>query len=66
MSSESPEVHGRCEPAFESLRQALAEIMDAGSEVGTALAVHVGEPFHARIPLLVERAAGGAWAMYDR
>lgn len=42
MSSESPEVHGRCEPAFESLRQALAEIMDAGSEVGAALAVHVG------------------------
>jgi CubicO group peptidase (beta-lactamase class C family) len=43
MSSESPEVHGRCEPAFESLRQALAEIMDAGSEVGAALAVHVGK-----------------------
>ena len=42
MSSESPEVHGRCEPAFESVRQALAEIMDAGSEVGAALAVHVG------------------------
>jgi len=42
MSSESPAVHGRCEPAFESLRQALAEIMDAGSEVGAALAVHVG------------------------
>jgi CubicO group peptidase (beta-lactamase class C family) len=42
MSSESSEVHGRCEPAFESLRQALAEIMDAGSEVGAALAVHVG------------------------
>jgi CubicO group peptidase (beta-lactamase class C family) len=42
MSSESPEVHGRCEPAFESLRQALAEIMGAGSEVGAALAVHVG------------------------
>lgn len=43
MSSESPEVHGRCEPAFESLRRALAEIMDAGSEVGAALAVHVGK-----------------------
>jgi CubicO group peptidase (beta-lactamase class C family) len=43
MSSESPEVHGRCEPAFESLRQALAEIMDAGSEVGAALAVYVGK-----------------------
>ncbi len=42
MSSESPEVHGRCEPAFESLRRALAEIMDAGSEVGAALAVHLG------------------------
>ena len=43
MSSESREVHGRCEPAFESLRRALAEIMDAGSEVGAALAVHVGK-----------------------
>jgi CubicO group peptidase (beta-lactamase class C family) len=43
MSSESSEVHGRCEPAFESLRRALAEIMDAGSEVGAALAVHVGK-----------------------
>ncbi len=43
MSSGSPEVHGRCEPAFESLRRALAEIMDAGSEVGAALAVHVGK-----------------------
>ena len=42
MSSESLEVHGRCEPAFESLRRALAEIMDAGSEVGAALAVQVG------------------------
>jgi CubicO group peptidase (beta-lactamase class C family) len=43
MSAELPEVHGRCEPAFESLRQALAEIMDAGFEVGAALAVHVGQ-----------------------
>ncbi|MBI3107079.1 MAG: beta-lactamase family protein [Candidatus Rokubacteria bacterium] len=43
MSSESPEVHGRCEPAFESLRRALTEIMDTGSEVGAALAVHVGK-----------------------
>jgi CubicO group peptidase (beta-lactamase class C family) len=42
MNAESPEVHGRCEPAFEPLRRALAEIMDAGSEVGAALAVHVG------------------------
>src|SRR3989338_5471810 len=42
MSAEPPEVHGRCEPAFEPLRQALAEIMDAGSEVGAALAVQVG------------------------
>ena len=41
MRSASPGVHGRCEPAFESLRQALAEIMDAGSEVGAALAVLV-------------------------
>ncbi len=43
MSSESPEVHGRCEPSFESLRQALADIIDAGCEVGAALAVHVGK-----------------------
>jgi CubicO group peptidase (beta-lactamase class C family) len=43
MSAESPEVHGRCAPAFESLRRALAEIMGAGSEVGAALAVHVGK-----------------------
>ena len=43
MSFESPEVHGRCEPAFESLRRALAEIIDAGSEVGAALAVHMGK-----------------------
>jgi CubicO group peptidase (beta-lactamase class C family) len=43
MSTESAEIHGRCEPAFESLRRALAEIMDAGAEVGAALAVHVGK-----------------------
>jgi CubicO group peptidase (beta-lactamase class C family) len=43
MSSESPEVHGRCEPAFESRRQALAEIIETGAEVGAALAVHVGK-----------------------
>ena len=43
MSSEAAEVHGRCEPAFESLRRALADIIDAGSEVGAALAVYVGK-----------------------
>src|SRR5713226_2991281 len=43
MSAEAAEVHGRCEPAFESLRRALADILDAGSEVGAALAVHVGK-----------------------
>jgi CubicO group peptidase (beta-lactamase class C family) len=42
MSAELPEVHGRCEPAFWSLRRALAEIMETGAEVGAALAVHVG------------------------
>jgi CubicO group peptidase (beta-lactamase class C family) len=39
MSSESPEVHGRCEPAFESLRRALADVIETGAEVGAALAV---------------------------
>ena len=34
-------VHGRCEPAFAPVRDALAEIMAAGTEVGAALAVHV-------------------------
>jgi CubicO group peptidase (beta-lactamase class C family) len=43
MSAELPEVHGRCEPAFESLRRALAEIIETGAEVGAALAVHVGQ-----------------------
>jgi CubicO group peptidase (beta-lactamase class C family) len=43
MSSESPEVQGRCEPAFESLRRALAEVIETGAEVGAALAVHVGK-----------------------
>lgn len=42
MSGESAEVHGRCEPAFESLRRALTEIIETGAEVGAALAVHVG------------------------
>jgi CubicO group peptidase (beta-lactamase class C family) len=36
-----PAVHGHCEPAFEPLRGALAEILAAGSEVGAALAVYV-------------------------
>lgn len=43
MSAAAPEVQGRCEPSFESLRQALADVMDTGSEVGAALAVHVGK-----------------------
>jgi CubicO group peptidase (beta-lactamase class C family) len=34
-------VHGHCEPRFERLRGALAEIMAAGTEVGAALAVCV-------------------------
>ena len=42
MSAEPPEVCGRCEPAFESLRRALAEVMESGAEVGAALAVHAG------------------------
>jgi CubicO group peptidase (beta-lactamase class C family) len=37
------EVRGHCEPAFEALRRALVEIMATGSEVGAALAVHVGK-----------------------
>jgi CubicO group peptidase (beta-lactamase class C family) len=43
MTSESAEVHGHCEPAFESLRRALAEVIESGAEVGAALAVHVGK-----------------------
>ena len=42
MRAEQPEVHGRCEPAFEPLRRALAEVIETGAEVGAALAVHVG------------------------
>jgi CubicO group peptidase (beta-lactamase class C family) len=41
MSAESPEVHGRCEPAFAALRRALADVIESGFEVGAALAVHV-------------------------
>jgi len=43
MSAESPEVHGRCEPAFASLRRALADVIQSGAEIGVALAVHVGK-----------------------
>ena len=39
-SNDTP-VHGQCEPAFAPVRDALAEIMAAGTEVGAALAVHV-------------------------
>ena len=41
MASEPPEVHGHCEPPFEPLREAISEILTAGSEVGVALAVYV-------------------------
>lgn len=41
MSAEPPKVHGRCEPAFESLRRALADVIETGAEVGAALAVQV-------------------------
>ena len=43
MGSEAAEVHGRCEPAFESLRRALADTIEGGHEVGAALAVYVGK-----------------------
>ena len=35
-------VQGHCEPRFARVRDALAEILAAGAEVGAALAVHVG------------------------
>ena len=35
-------VHGRCEPAFAPVRAAFAELIAGGTEVGAALAVHVG------------------------
>jgi len=35
-------VQGFCASGFERVRSALGEILDAGSEVGAALAVHVG------------------------
>lgn len=41
MLAEPPEVHGRCEPPFERLREAIADILAVGSEVGVALAVCV-------------------------
>jgi CubicO group peptidase (beta-lactamase class C family) len=41
--TERAEVHGRCEPAFEPLRRALADTVDAGHEVGAALAVYAGK-----------------------
>ena len=42
MAAPIPDVHGHCEPRFETLRAALADILIAGSEVGVALAVYVG------------------------
>ncbi len=38
-----PDVHGHCEPGFEPLREAISEILAAGSEVGAALTVYVDE-----------------------
>ena len=35
-------VQGHCEPRFARVRDALAEILASGAEVGAALAVHVG------------------------
>ena len=35
------QVHGRCEPAFEPLRDAISDILAAGAEIGVALCVHV-------------------------
>jgi hypothetical protein len=43
MPSEAAEIQGRCAPAFEPLRRALADIIDTGCEVGAALAVYVGK-----------------------
>jgi len=34
-------VYGHCEPAFERVRDSLAEILASGSEVGAALAVYI-------------------------
>src|SRR5256885_16967055 len=34
-------VHGHCAPRFERLRDALADAIATGAEVGAALAVHV-------------------------
>lgn len=33
----SPDAQGQCEPAFEPLRAAIADIVAAGSEIGVAL-----------------------------
>src|SRR5215470_7113043 len=40
-SAERPDVHGLCEPGFEGLRDALADILTTGAEVGAALAVSI-------------------------
>ncbi|PYM92480.1 MAG: hypothetical protein DME08_20745, partial [Candidatus Rokuibacteriota bacterium] len=37
------DVHGHCEPPFEPLRVAIADILAAGSEVGVSLAVYAGK-----------------------
>jgi CubicO group peptidase (beta-lactamase class C family) len=41
MALEPPAVHGHCEPVFESVREAFADILTAGAEVGAALVVYV-------------------------
>jgi CubicO group peptidase (beta-lactamase class C family) len=40
---ETGEVHGRCAPGFEALREALGDIVRTRFEVGAALVVHVGK-----------------------
>jgi CubicO group peptidase (beta-lactamase class C family) len=42
MNAERARVHGQCQPPFERLRPALAELIETGCEVGAALAVYVG------------------------
>jgi hypothetical protein len=44
--SESPAiVTGQCDPAFQGVRDALAEVLASGLEVGAALAVYVVRHF---------------------
>ena len=48
-ASEPADVHGSCAPGFEALRDAMSEVLAAGSEVGAALAVYVDK--HAVVDL---------------